>query len=48
MLNGLGIETGIDLEKLVDADASISHMRRPPHRCRVWPVWRALQAKGAG
>jgi len=45
MLNGLGIETGIDLDKLVDASAYISAaLGRPP----VARVARALLAKRAG
>jgi len=45
MLNGLGIETGIDLDKLVDAGAFISGvLGRPP----VSRVARALLAKRAG
>lgn len=45
MLNGLGIETGIDLDKLVDAGAFISGMlgREPVSR-----VARAVLAKRAG
>jgi hydroxymethylglutaryl-CoA lyase len=42
MLNGLGIETGIDLDALVDAGAFISgRLGRPP----VSRVGRALLAK---
>jgi hydroxymethylglutaryl-CoA lyase len=42
MLNGLGIETGIDLDALVDAGAAISEqLGRPP----VSRVGRALLAK---
>ncbi|WP_077036380.1 hydroxymethylglutaryl-CoA lyase [Pelomonas sp. KK5] len=45
MLNGLGIETGIDIDKLVDAGAFISaQLGRPP----VSRVGRALLAKRAG
>ncbi len=45
MLNGLGIETGIDIDKLVDASAYISSaLGRPP----VARVARALLAKRAG
>ena len=45
MLNGLGIETGIDIDKLVDASAYISTaLGRPP----VARVARALLAKRAG
>lgn len=45
MLNGLGIETGIDIDKLVDAGAYISNaLGRPP----VARVARALLAKRAG
>ena len=45
MLNGLGIETGIDIDKLVDASAYISAaLGRPP----VARVARALLAKRAG
>jgi len=45
MLNGLGIETGIDLDKLVDAGAFISNvLGRPP----VSRVARAVLAKRAG
>jgi len=45
MLNGLGIETGIDIDKLVDAGAYISNvLGRPP----VSRVGRALLAKRAG
>ena len=45
MLNGLGIETGIDLDKLVDASAYISAaLGRPP----VARVARALLAKRTG
>jgi hydroxymethylglutaryl-CoA lyase len=45
MLNGLGIETGIDIDKLVDASAYISNaLGRPP----VARVARALLAKRAG
>ncbi|MDY0744055.1 hydroxymethylglutaryl-CoA lyase [Paucibacter sp. R3-3] len=45
MLNGLGIETGIDIDKLVDASAFISQaLGRPP----VARVARALLAKRAG
>ncbi|MET0519579.1 MAG: hydroxymethylglutaryl-CoA lyase, partial [Burkholderiaceae bacterium] len=45
MLNGLGIETGIDIDKLVDAGAFISQaLGRPP----VARVARALLAKRAG
>jgi hydroxymethylglutaryl-CoA lyase len=44
MLNGLGIETGIDIDKLVDASAYISNaLGRPP----VARVARALLAKRA-
>jgi hydroxymethylglutaryl-CoA lyase len=44
MLNGLGIETGIDIDKLVDAGAYISsQLGRPP----VSRVGRALLAKRA-
>jgi hydroxymethylglutaryl-CoA lyase len=42
LLNGLGIQTGIDLDALVDAGASISEqLGRPP----VSRVGRALLAK---
>ena len=45
MLNGLGIETGIDLDKLVDAGAFISGvLGRPP----VSRVGRAILAKRGG
>jgi len=45
MLNGLGIETGIDIDQLVDASAYISNaLGRPP----VARVARALLAKRAG
>ncbi|TDP58908.1 hydroxymethylglutaryl-CoA lyase [Roseateles toxinivorans] len=45
MLNGLGIDTGIDIDKLVDAGAFISGvLGRPP----VSRVGRALLAKRAG
>jgi len=45
MLNGLGIETGIDIDRLVDASAFISQaLGRPP----VARVARALLAKRAG
>jgi len=45
MLNGLGLETGIDIDKLVDAGAYISNvLGRPP----VSRVGRALLAKRAG
>ena len=45
MLNGLGLETGIDLDKLVDAGAFISDvLGRPP----VSRVARAMLAKRAG
>ncbi|MDC6166769.1 hydroxymethylglutaryl-CoA lyase [Paucibacter sp. XJ19-41] len=45
MLNGLGIETGIDIDKLVDASAYISSaLGRPP----VARVARALLAKREG
>ena len=45
MLNGLGIDTGIDLDKLVDAGAFISEvLGRPP----VSRVARAVLAKRAG
>ena len=45
MLNGLGIETGINIDKLVDASAYISSaLGRPP----VARVARALLAKRAG
>ncbi len=45
MLNGLGIETGIDIDKLVDAGAYISsQLGRPP----VSRVARALLAKRQG
>jgi hydroxymethylglutaryl-CoA lyase len=45
MLNGLGIETGIDLDKLVDAGAFISNvLGRPP----VSRVARAVLAKRIG
>jgi len=45
MLNGLGIETGIDIDRLVDASAYISQaLSRPP----VARVARALLAKRAG
>ncbi|MDI4632822.1 hydroxymethylglutaryl-CoA lyase [Pelomonas sp. V22] len=45
MLNGLGIETGIDIDKLVNAGAYISsQLGRPP----VSRVGRALLAKRAG
>ena len=45
MLNGLGIDTGIDLDKLVDASAYISQaLGRPP----VARVARALLAKRGG
>ena len=45
MLNGLGIETGIDLDKLVDAGAFISGVLE---RAPVSRVARALLAKRAG
>ncbi|MEJ6000776.1 hydroxymethylglutaryl-CoA lyase [Paucibacter soli] len=45
MLNGLGIETGIDIERLVDAGAFISHVLG---RAPVSRVGRALLAKRAG
>ena len=45
LLNGLGIETGIDLDRLVDAGAFISEqLGRPP----VSRVARALLAKRQG
>lgn len=45
LLNGLGIETGVDLDKLVDAGAYISEvLGRPP----VSRVGRAILAKRAG
>ncbi len=45
MLNGLGIETGIDLDKQLHAGAFISHvLGRPP----VSRVARAMLAKRAG
>ena len=45
MLNGLGIDTGIDIDRLVDASAYISQaLGRPP----VARVARALLAKRAG
>lgn len=45
MLNGLGIDTGIDLDRLVDAGAFISGvLERPP----VSRVGRAILAKRAG
>ena len=45
MLNGLGIDTGIDIDRLVDASAYISNaLGRPP----VARVARALLAKRAG
>ncbi|MFY8117426.1 MAG: hydroxymethylglutaryl-CoA lyase, partial [Roseateles sp.] len=45
MLNGLGISTGIDLDRLVDAGAFISGvLERPP----VSRVGRAILAKRAG
>lgn len=45
MLNGLGIDTGVDLDRLIDASAYISHAlgRQPVAR-----VARALLAKRAG
>ena len=45
MLNGLGIETGIDIDKLVDAGAFISNVLG---RAPVSRVGRALLAKRAG
>jgi hydroxymethylglutaryl-CoA lyase len=36
MLNGLGIETGIDIDKLVDAGAYISGVLGRASRCRAW------------
>ena len=45
MLNGLGIETGIDIDKLVDAGAFISNVLG---RAPVSRVARALLAKRAG
>jgi hypothetical protein len=45
MLNGLGIETGIDIDKLVDAGAYISNVLG---RAPISRVGRALLASGRG
>ncbi len=39
MLHGMGIETGIDLDQLVDAGAYMSRRPGPRSRSRAWP-WR--------
>ena len=49
MLNGLGIETGIDLEKLVDAAAFISDVlgRKPVSRTGNAMLAKRASAKAA-
>ena len=48
MLNGLGIDTGIDFDKLVDAGAFISQVLGRPPASRAGKAWLARRQAAAG